>query len=475
MVANTSKPSAKRKRLHILYLLNDLLHHHHHGKNVTSSLQTHLLQLCAVAASFKDCPKHQRKIGILLDIWEEKEYLDKIFIAELREAIERAESARPTAIEAHVSTADSRENRLPRKGEAGTDAPYIMPAAHGDSSTPYYDLPAANMMPHIIPNSSHPINPQLMKPLQFVPGPPESSLVTAVKDFLKDVDRIFDAGKADEENNLVDIDELGQPMLKDGTSRESGGGESYYGWSKAFCEKMKDARRRRGQADGKRQGRSDSRGQDARARKRRRYSYSDSDSRSRDWSPSYSPSRSRSRRDDGYSNRRHRSYSRSISRSRRSSRSDDMLRGRRNGTFSPRSRSRSYSPKESTTVAPALPQQSNATSIHHPPNFPPLSNPPPAYGIPNPALLAQFITQNSHILRGGMPMPPHPPPPPLPFMSTGQWGSLPPQAVPFPMPAMPMNPQLSAQAVQYPIHGGMPIPPPPPPPPPPPAPPRDPR
>merc|ERR1711977_308441 len=273
--ATKREPSIKRKRLHILYLVNDILFHTRHRVNdasICGKIQPILVSLVGNTASFKECPKHQRKVLDLLGIWEEKGYYSKDYIEKLRETVKNA-----SEVGEHVegSTGDT-EQGLPAKSSKLT--PYVMPAMHGDASTLWFDLPAGNLMPHIVPNSTRPINPDMIKPLQFVAGPAEEGLTLAVKALLDDVQAIFGDADLDEKATL-DIDELGQPIVVDEITGDILGGEGYYGWSRTFCEKMK--RRKKGLDISTR-----NEGRDERSRSRssspgirkRRYSQSDSGS-----------------------------------------------------------------------------------------------------------------------------------------------------------------------------------------------------
>lgn len=191
-----------------------------------------------------------------------------------------------------------------------------MPQHHGDADTKWYDLPAGNLMLCIQPNSTKPINPSMVKPLQFNPGPAELEVIEAVKGLLSDAKAIYgestdgDSTPAEAE---YDIDELGQHIVRDKASRKQVIEETYYGWSERFCTNMK--RKLNGDVPESR---------------------SPSRSRSRSRSRSYSRSRSRSftprsRR------RRYSSSDRSMSRSRSRSRTG------RNRDLRSESRSRSRS------------------------------------------------------------------------------------------------------------------------------------
>ena len=280
-----------------------------------------------------------------------------------------------------------------------------MPSSHGDPSTPYYDLPAGNLVPHIIPNSTVPLRPESIKPLQFLAGPADEKLVTALKVFMKDVDQIYEPGKPQPENDdeVVDIDELGQPVIRDTVTGEILNGETYYGWSRTFCEQMKKRNTRdAGRSRSRSWSRSASGSRSPPAR--RRYSgspYSD-DSRSRSRSPV-------SRR-GGLGAQ---SYSRSRSPPRRPS----------------PSRERSYSP-------PAPSAQRSFPPPYKRKQFPSAAPPPPP-GIPPPPPMNQHqfapgsAAPPPYMHNAGM-MPHSSVPPPPPPNYQGPWP-------PPPMPGMPVN------------------------------------
>ncbi|KAG9228787.1 hypothetical protein BJ875DRAFT_223951 [Amylocarpus encephaloides] len=399
------EPSPKRKRLHLLYLLNDLLYHAKYRSNdasICSKVQPILVNLFGSAASFKARPKHQRKILNLLDIWEDKGYYSSEYIAKLREASKNGAEAGGFAQAEEVASValDSASTTKLAKS-----APFVMPAVHGDPSTPWYDLPAGNLMPVVEPNSTRPINPDMIKPMQFVAGPASEELVNAVKSLLQDVQVIYGTNVEKHEKASWDIDELGQPIILDEITGDILEGEGYYGWSRGFCEKMKrrkmglDKPNQRGERKSRSRSRSSSLG-----RKRR---HSDSDSSAA-----------------GNRRRRARSYTSSCSPSPVSERR-------------PRNRSRSSSYSRSPRI-PSNPRHTDSYPIDTQP--PP---PGPPFGLnQQPPPPPQF----QHSFNHNFP----PPPPPQSFN-----GSVPP---PFPSwpPAPPPHMQYN-QAPQYP-----PIPPPPP-------------
>ncbi|EKD13326.1 putative calcium homeostasis endoplasmic reticulum protein [Drepanopeziza brunnea f. sp. 'multigermtubi' MB_m1] len=234
--AKKREPSVKRRRLHVLYLVNDILFHSKYRINdasICGKMQPILVSLFGSTASFQGCPKHQRKIAELLEIWEEKGYYSKEYIEKLREAVKNAAEV---GEHAEGSNGD-KEQGITTKGSKFT--PYVMPAMHGDVSTPWFDLPAGNLLPHIVPNSTRPMNPDMIKPLQFVAGPAEEGLTLAVKALLDDVQAMF-GGETDlDEIPTLDFDDLGQPIIVDENTGDVIRGEGYYGWSRTFCEKMR--------------------------------------------------------------------------------------------------------------------------------------------------------------------------------------------------------------------------------------------
>ncbi|KAE9364349.1 hypothetical protein N431DRAFT_431228 [Stipitochalara longipes BDJ] len=386
------EPSVKRKRMHVLYLVNDILYHSKfriNNASICGKVQPILVSLFGSAASFKGSPRHQRKVLDLLDIWDEKGYYSKDYIDKLREAVKNAAEAGEHA--EGSSTGAEKDQGLATK--TAKSAPYVMPAVHGDPSTPWFDLPAGNLMPHIVPNSTRPINPDMIKPLQFVAGPADENLVVAVKGLLEDVQTIFGVQTDQEEKASLDIDELGQPIILDEITGEVIDGEGYYGWSRSFCEKMK--RRKKGlDIPGKDEGRGRSRSRSSTpgARKRR---YSDSDDGSS--------------RGDYRSARRRRSYS--------SSRSPSPEDARKNGNSGSGSR-RSYSRSPRRSSSPRRPE--NLPRDSRPPQgLPPR---PSMIGIPPPPFQQPFNPN----------FPPPPPPPLQNFNGTNQqqYGAWPPPPPP---------------------------------------------
>jgi len=378
--------------------------------SLAASLQTQLVSIFTLAASFESSkwPKHHKKVNDVLDIWSRHGYLSKEHHDELRKAVKFA-----------GATNSGTNNLL----DAQKEVPYLMPATHGNPNTPWYDLPAANMLPHIIPNSNVPINPALMRPLQFVAGPAKESLVNVVKDFLKDVEAMYDKSRTvKDDGRIVDLDPMGQPLVRDEITGDLVPLETYYGWSIAFCTKMK--KRKRGELvedDRNIRGRSRSPVNDNQASNRRRYS----SSRSR------SPSRTRHQ---GF---RDRSYSRSPNRSRSPYRrsSPPGLPNRPKLTMPPLNRHLSNLTNSFTRPPLATPidQIDNPMTTIQPP--------PPVQSSAN------HYQHNFPLDPSGLPIPPPPP------FHTGPW----------PPPPPPMPSGMNYNSGQYPNFSTMNFVPPPPP------------
>lgn len=423
-----SGPSWRRRRLHILYLLNDLLHHtKYHNESpsavstLTGSLQPHLVELFKYAASYQSQthPKHHKRITQLLDVWERDNYYSLQFINKLRESVWDAANLDPAKSE-HVTGGTSVDALSNLDRAAGKDAPFVMPATHGDPSTAYYDLPAASMMPHIVPNAAIPINPKLLKPLQFVAGPADDILVTALRDFLKDVESIDGTNVDVNEGRVQDIDELGQLLMRDSDTGEMIGGDGYYGWSRNFCLKMRRRKASKGLLEHIGRPRSDSSDRDVDYRKRTRRAYLErgssesSGSRTRGRSRSLSRSRSGSPARARYHDRdisHSRSKNRRISKSRSPPQRYRSLRSRSRSRS--KSRSKSYSPPHDMPHQQGFPTHDGEGVFNHPQRVYP-SILPPFLGA---------LAQGFPVGPGGILIPPPPPdytgvwpppPPPIP-------------------------------------------------------------
>ncbi|SPJ83917.1 uncharacterized protein FTOL_10433 [Fusarium torulosum] len=227
-----SRPSLKRRRLHLLYVINDVLYHvvTRNGNIMFATAWDNVLpRLIASAAAFDNCPKHKKKIADLIRLWDEQLYFTSEVITKLEEAL--ASGVAPqSAEETQVSNPSFK---------LAKDAPFSLPSFHGDQSVPWYDLPATTWLPHLTPNSTKPMFPDQIRPIQLAPGPADKVLVNAVQDLLGDVERMFSKEQKWNDDPTSDLNELGERVIVDEITGEIIGGETYYGWSRQFCEKMK--------------------------------------------------------------------------------------------------------------------------------------------------------------------------------------------------------------------------------------------
>ncbi|KAK6848968.1 hypothetical protein PG995_012801 [Apiospora arundinis] len=315
--------SSRRKRLHVLYVLSDIIHHvtiRQRQDDFASNLEPFLPGLVEAAAGYPNSPKQMKKVLELINLWSERDYFMPSFIGQLETVAKEAPTSQASATDASGSSSTATT-------KLAKEAPFIMPSMHGDPGVPWYDLPAANWLPVIEPNSARPMNPSMIKPLQLVPGPADKALSKAVQDLLDSVDRIYGKDTRSGEDPLEDIDQLGQRIVVDEITKDVIDGETYYGWSRNFCDKMKKRRHQpgngssegnRGRSHSRSRSRSTSRSSSRPGFKRRRTSESP---RSRGGSPNCRRSYSRERR-------ARRSYSDSRSPSpRRTSRSPSPRRG----------------------------------------------------------------------------------------------------------------------------------------------------
>ncbi|KAF4441707.1 hypothetical protein FACUT_2445, partial [Fusarium acutatum] len=220
-----SRPSLKRRRLHLLYVLNDVLYHavtRNDDFKFATAWEPVLPGMIASAAAFDNCPKHKQKIADLIRLWENQQYVKSSFAKKLEDAL--ASGVAPqTAQEAQASNITLK---------LAKDAPFTLPSFHGDSTVPWYDLPATTWLPHLTPNSTKPMFPDQIRPIQLAAGPADKVLVNAVQDLLGEVERMF--SKEQKWNNEPgnDLNELGERVVLDEITGEVIGGDTYYGWSR---------------------------------------------------------------------------------------------------------------------------------------------------------------------------------------------------------------------------------------------------
>ena len=241
--SNLHDPNLQPRQLPVPYLINDWLHHikyHIHNKgilsNVTASLYPFLGLLLFQGALFGGkVTRYEARVEELVELWERHAFFSK---EELDEVRQRAIATHKVKISgSHLEPPDNRREGKSQPKQTGLS--YQLPAFHGDHSVPYYDLPAATLMPQIIPNVVMPLNPSQIKPIECAPGPPDERLAKALERFMTEIDTIYGIQFVDE-STKIDYDEFGQISYDPGHDEEE---EGYYGWSRPFCEKMHRKRR----------------------------------------------------------------------------------------------------------------------------------------------------------------------------------------------------------------------------------------
>ncbi|KAL8901316.1 MAG: hypothetical protein Q9192_000611 [Flavoplaca navasiana] len=452
--AKQRKTSSRRRQLYLLFLLHDFIHHvKFHGAQlandagVIKTLEPYVTQLVEIAATYDPSKysRHLSSLNDLINLWGESNYFPSSVVAMLRDTVANA-TYRSASVarnaELSETTIDTAGNGA---GGNQKDAPYIMPASHGDTSVPFYDLPAGNLMPCIIPNSMTPISPQMVKPLQFRAGPADEDLAFAVKAFLSDIDVLYGSKIPGQGYDEMEIDELGQPTALEDTPEDIPISEAYYGWSKRFCEKMKL------RSDGEQLARSPPcLGISQLSQRRRRRSSSISGG---SLSKSNTESRSSSRgKEAGHRQRRGiDSRSRSHSRPQNNRTSEIRHRTPPAEASTSRSRSRSYSPPDvAASEQRTSHAEANATSGLAREPFPQVATLPPMFlqqNVPSPGQLPVPPPRPPNY-SGPWPPPPPPPPPPLsaPIFESQKPGQMPSLAT-SPQPPKQMSTSGCAQTI----------------------------
>ncbi|KAF2403039.1 hypothetical protein EJ06DRAFT_547362 [Trichodelitschia bisporula] len=428
------KPTPTRRRLNILYLVSDLIHHMqcHQAQqsgvpNLSSTLVPHIVDLLAVVAAFprEKKLKHHMRVRRVLDLWMEDRAFADADITRMYVAVKYAGDRAAGELE------DKNEEMAGETtgGDADDESWKIIPAFLGDHDTPWYDLPAACMLPLITPGVRKAIDPRQMRPVPLKEGPASDELVKAVEDYIASANRIYNTEWNEDDPEIVDYDRLGRRTFQD-KSGKRWREETYYGWSQEFVEdqwakKVERRARRELQQEGQR----------GRGSRRRAGS-----------SRSPSCSRSRSRSD---SRRKHsQSASRSLSRSPPPRFGHRRPRSRSAEDFSERERREHFDrPRSPLPPPPPPPQHQHQHQPpfgrgypppppppppgHGPPGMPSSHPPPPGHGPPS--------GHGSPVGQGPPFQPPFPPgmvfspngpgpapPPPPPRDWTGQWPPPPP-------------------------------------------------
>ena len=216
------EPSLKRKRLHALYLVDDLLSHAHDQQPaLLETLEPFILQLVTYTASCSSSqfPEHHKKLTSLFAIWETKAFPEQL-ILQFRHA--------------HATAATDATPAAERTAIPAIEAPWIMPSQHGDLSIPWYDQPAGAFINAITPGDNAPLPTFHIQPVPLPSGPAPPDQIAAVRKLLQDVRNDHEGADTDP-TNIAGFDSLGQTLLRDDATGDLKTRGDYYGWSEQFA------------------------------------------------------------------------------------------------------------------------------------------------------------------------------------------------------------------------------------------------
>ena len=214
--------SQKRKRLHILYLLDDLIAHAHDRQPMLlQHLEDSLLQLTTLAGTFNHAayPKHHRKLVALWSAWDSKSIPEQLMLR-----IRHAHAAAAAESTPKDAVAD-----LPT-----IEAPWIMPPKHGVDTLPWCDQPAGAFLNALTPGDQTPIDGCDVVPVSLTSGSADEETVNAVRNLIKAVEDDY-SGIDFDLTKVVEFDEIGQPLFMDPDTGEKRGRGDYYGWSEEYA------------------------------------------------------------------------------------------------------------------------------------------------------------------------------------------------------------------------------------------------
>ncbi|KAF3160880.1 hypothetical protein TWF788_002836 [Orbilia oligospora] len=208
--ADGMTPSSRRRRLYILYLLNDTIHHTTFYSSPPVPFGNGVEQFLKDLFGLAQDPtrkKQRARLENLLSIWSTKGYFSEAKISSWKDEIGKSflESTEPQEAISVSKDVKSKEQQV------------LLPALHGDPTAPYHDLPATTMLPLMRPNSPTPINTRSVKPIAMKAGPPSKQLSEAVDVFIKSVDKMWYGGDM---RMLSDVDELGVDIIKSSDTQD---------------------------------------------------------------------------------------------------------------------------------------------------------------------------------------------------------------------------------------------------------------
>jgi CID domain len=214
-------PLARIKRLHLLFVLNDIAHHLKHTKkpgtreNFTKAMMTHLPGMFQhiVDSGGRKVPKHAAKLKDLLECWREKELFPSKLISRLGFILD------PNDITDDMDIDDEPKDPI-----------WDMPATLGTRSLPWHEQPGGSWFNAI--HEDDYLRPKDLKVANLPKGKVQPDLQAAVETLLSDVKRRHDdTFHFSKPEDKAWFDEIGQ------LAYNKNQGMTYYGWSRAFVKK----------------------------------------------------------------------------------------------------------------------------------------------------------------------------------------------------------------------------------------------
>ncbi|KAL9087242.1 MAG: hypothetical protein Q9165_006736 [Trypethelium subeluteriae] len=220
--------SLRKKRIHLLYLINDLLHHtKYHAQQtgnhaiLTARMKLHLPELMRDAASF-DASKNKKlhqKLHDIISIWEDNNYYIKEFCNTLHQI---AESAGKVSGDSQARGEET-GNATNSNSQIATNVPLALPSTHGDRTAHWSDLPTGCTMQHVARNSTRPIKLREMRQLELNSRSAEPAMVEAIKWSLIESGQIRNPYPHYENRIIIDTNAMGQsPYLNNSDVKASG-------------------------------------------------------------------------------------------------------------------------------------------------------------------------------------------------------------------------------------------------------------
>lgn len=220
-------PEPAFKRLHILYLLHDLLvyvHHHRSNHGFPSDLTERLYSDVSVLAELAVCGcegSAARTCPMILDLsslWERSHLFPSTQISQLRERIQQADGSTWHFTLSKLAKEEETKADLARQHQDSTTK-WILPAQHGvidDPTAPWHELPAANGL-YLRRKHGYPLRasalPQGGFNLPHGGSEADPDLKRDVLNLYTEVFRCYD--KYTNPDEVQDVDALGNVIWKD--------------------------------------------------------------------------------------------------------------------------------------------------------------------------------------------------------------------------------------------------------------------